>query len=179
MAITYPVRIKAGASSVTIFRSPVKKRSKTYDSYVLSYYEGLTRTRRHFNDYEIVRAESGRVVANLISTDTRALELTGEDAHIVSRAKEVFTHLNLPLDLVAFEYAEACKILGGKRILEASKLYAAHAGTTIKTGLSLCGVLPLDTLAKDGVHPNVVGHDQITKVIQLVVLSTMRIAAPL
>ncbi len=133
MAVTFPVRIKAGATTVTIFRSPVKKHSKTYNSYVLSYYEGLTRIRRRFNDYETARAEAGRVVANLINTDTRALELTGEDARIVSRAKEALAHLNLPLDLVAVEYAEACKILGGKRILEASKFYAAHAGKTTKT----------------------------------------------
>lgn len=45
--------------------------------------------------------------------------------------------------------------------------------------LSLYNVLSLETLASDGVHPDVAGHDQITKAIQPAILSAVGIATPL
>lgn len=134
MALTFPVRIKAGSTTITIFRSPLKTGEKEYDSYVLSYYEGNKRIRRRFSDYATAKVEGSRVAAKLINTDTRALQLTGEDARIFSRAKEAVKDLQVPLDLVAVEYAEACKVLGGKRILEAAKFFIKHSATSLKEG---------------------------------------------
>jgi len=134
VALTFPVRIKAGSTTITIFQSPLKTEDKEYDSYVLSYYEGNKRIRRRFSDYGTAKLEGGRVAAKLINTDTRALQLTGEDARIFSRAKEAVSDLQVPLDLVAVEYAEACKVLGGKRILEAAKFFIKHSASALKEG---------------------------------------------
>ena len=60
VALTFPVRIKAGSTTITVFQSPLKTGDKEYDSYVLSYYEGSKRIRRRFSDYATAKLEGIR-----------------------------------------------------------------------------------------------------------------------
>ena len=105
----------AGATAIRIYRSPVKPskpkpldlaapdttaakepKSKTYDSYVLSYYSGGKRIRTRFNEPQQARDKADAIKTSLLNEDSTALQLTGEDALIYARAKMLTSHLGLP-----------------------------------------------------------------------------------
>ena len=79
---------------------------------------------RGFSTFAEAEAEAERL-AKLISTgQTAAATLTNADAASFGRVREILRGIDLPLELVAAHFAEAFKILGGDRIVEAAKDYA-------------------------------------------------------
>ena len=79
------------------------------------------RALRGFSTFAEAAAEAERL-AKLISTgQTAAATLTNADAASFGRTKELLRGIDLPLELVAANYAKAFKILGGDRIVEAAK----------------------------------------------------------
>lgn len=78
---------------------------------------------RGFSTWAEAAAEAERL-AKLISTgQTAAATLTNADAASFGRTKELLRGIELPLEMVAAHFAEAFKILGGDRIVEAAKDY--------------------------------------------------------
>ena len=78
---------------------------------------------RGFSTWEEAAAEAERL-AKLISTgQTAAATLTNADAASFGRMKELLRGIDVPLEMVAAHFAEAFKILGGDRIIEAAKDY--------------------------------------------------------
>lgn len=76
---------------------------------------------RGFSTWAEAAAEAERL-ANLISTgQTAAATLTNADAASFGRMKELLRGIDVPLEMVAAHFAEAFKILGGDRIIEAAK----------------------------------------------------------
>ena len=76
---------------------------------------------RGFSTFAEAAAEAERL-AKLISTgQTAAATLTNADAASFGRAKELSRGIDLPLELIVARYAEAYKILGGDRVVEAAK----------------------------------------------------------
>ena len=79
------------------------------------------RALRGFSSFPEATAEAERL-AKLISTgQTAAATLTNADAASFGRTKELLRGIDLPLELVAANYAKAFRILGGDRIVEAAK----------------------------------------------------------
>ncbi len=79
------------------------------------------RALRGFSTFDEAAAEAERM-AKLISTgQTAAATLTNADAASFGRTMELLRGIDLPLELVAANYAKAFKILGGDRIVEAAK----------------------------------------------------------
>lgn len=147
---TFPITIMAGATAIRIYRSPVKPskpkpldlaapdttaakepKSKTYDSYVLSYYSGGKRIRTRFNELQQARDKADAIKTSLLNEDSTALQLTGEDALIYARAKMLTSHLGLALDQLAQEAVDIRKILGKTTPMEAARFYDRF-GKTVK-----------------------------------------------
>ena len=79
------------------------------------------RALRGFSTFDEAAAEAERL-AKLISTgQTAAATLTNADAASFGRTKELLRGIDVPLELVAANYAKAYRILGGDRIVEAAK----------------------------------------------------------
>ena len=79
------------------------------------------RALRGFSTFAEAAAEAERL-AKLISTgQTAAATLTNADAASYGRAMQLLRGIDVPLETVAANFAEAFKILGGDRIVEAAK----------------------------------------------------------
>jgi integrase len=79
------------------------------------------RALRGFSTFAEAAAEAERL-AKLISTgQTAAATLTNADAASFGRTKELLRGIDVPLEMVAANYAKAYNILGGDRIVEAAK----------------------------------------------------------
>lgn len=152
---TFPVEVSLGSVSVLIYRDPQSATTKakksaegapangatdlplserTYDSYVVAYYDGSRRVRRRFKKFELAKAEAGLICIKLANADGTALELTGDDRRIHVAAVEFLKDTGVTLDLAAKEYAEAFKILNGPGIIEAARFYAKHGMAASKKG---------------------------------------------
>lgn len=143
----FPITIKAGATAIKIYRSPLKvsasvkpsaegngtpanrsdaPSTKVYDSYMVSFYRGGKRERKRFASLELARGEAERVRTSLLNEDLAALQLTGQDRLVYVRAGQVAAKLGIALDTLAQEFLEARKILGDVSVLAAAKFYAQH-----------------------------------------------------
>jgi len=149
----------AGGTAIRIYRSPLKtpkskptapagrgklaaKKSKikTYDSFVVSYYQGGTRLRSRFNSLQQARDKADAVKTVLLNEDLTALQLTGEDSVIYARAKNLISQLGVSLDQVAKEYKDAREILGNTSLMEAVQFYERF-GKTVKENKSIPAIV--------------------------------------
>jgi integrase len=126
----FPITIKAGATAIKIYRSPLKvaqegkaKLAKFYDSFVLSYYQLGQRKRFRFNDLDEAKLEADRIRTLVMNEDLSALQLTGRDRMVFIRANEIAKAVNRSLDVLAKEFQEAQTILGSVSIMEAVHFY--------------------------------------------------------
>jgi hypothetical protein len=134
---TFPITIMAGSTAIKIYLDPLKASSpepskttsadfddsKTYNSYVVSYYQGGKRIRIRKNSLQAARDKADSIKTAILNEDTTALTLKGEDMIIYSRAKKLINHLGVSLDEVAKEYAVACGILRDITLVEAVRFY--------------------------------------------------------
>jgi len=80
-----------------------------------------SRALRGFSSFAKAAAEAERL-AKLISTgQTAAATLTNAEAASYGRAMQLLRGIDVPLETVAANFAEAFKILGGDRVVEAAK----------------------------------------------------------
>jgi integrase len=118
----FPITIKAGSSSVKIYRE-----TKSNGEYFrVCYYAESKRQRLTFSSLEEAKTEA-RIKASLLSRgDTAALQLTGQDRLIYGRAIDAISPFNVPLDAAVIEYAEARQVLGGRSLLEAARFFQSY-----------------------------------------------------
>ncbi|HEY5040651.1 MAG TPA: hypothetical protein VIK53_01470 [Verrucomicrobiae bacterium] len=115
------VTIKIYEHSRKVSRSGKRPGERTVFQVVDNTHGKGRRALRGFSTFAEAAAEAERL-AKLISTgQTAAATLTNADAASFGRAKELLRGIDLPLEMVAANYAKAFKILGGDRIVEAAK----------------------------------------------------------
>ena len=132
---SFPMTIMAGSTAIKIYFSPLSApdspTAKSYDSYVVSYYSGGKRVRCRFNSLTEAKDKANAVKTSLLNDDATALQITGEDSLIYARAKNIVSHLGIPLDQMAREYADAREKLGSVSLQE-SVLFYERFGKTVK-----------------------------------------------
>jgi hypothetical protein len=97
----FPLAIKAGSSSVKIYR---EKRSDGSLYYKLSYHLGGKRHRPSFADLDEAKNEARAKAAQLARGDVDAMQLNGKDRLAYGRALEAIRTLGMPLDAAAIDY---------------------------------------------------------------------------
>jgi integrase len=123
----FPIVVKRGSSVVKIYRD--RKPTGTY--FRVAYHIGGKRHRLHFNDLEKATNEAEAKAAQLSRGDIDAVQLTGRDRLVYGRAVEAIREHGAPLDAVAIEYSEACKLLDGVPLVDAARFYSRHHGRGI------------------------------------------------
>jgi len=121
----FPLTVKAGSSSVKIYR---ESRPDGSVYYKLSYHLGGKRHRPSFADLNEAKTEAAAKAAQLARGDIDAMQLNGKDRLAYGRALEAIRTLGMPLDAAAIDYAEARKILKNNSILDAARFYMRHHG---------------------------------------------------
>jgi len=142
------LRFKAGSTVIRIYLDPLKssgsdvngtaapengngaeKEGKTYNSYVVSYYQGRKRLRTRHSSLKAARDKANAVKTAIVNDDLTALTLKGEDSVIYARAKNLISHLGVALDEVAKQYADAMAILGNVNLMEAVRFFERFGKT--------------------------------------------------
>jgi integrase len=128
----FPLTIKAGSSSVKIYRESREDGSVYYK---LSYHLGGKRHRPSFADLDEAKNEATAKAAQLSRGDIDAMQLNGSDRLAYGRALEAVRQFNVPLDAAAIDYASARKVLGNHSLMEAAQFFIRHnaAGITGKS----------------------------------------------
>lgn len=165
----FPIEIKAGSTVIRIYEDPLKSSSKTngkaasenddeaeeetktYNSYVVSYYQSGKRLRTRHRSLKAARDKANAVKTAILNDDLTALSLKGQDSVIYARAKNLISHLGVSLDEVAKQYADAMAILGNVSLLEAVRFYERF-GKTVTTDKSVPAIVQElnDGLKADG-----------------------------
>ena len=121
---TWPKLIMERSHAFKLYRYKRKKAGATYTEYKL---EDLTGDRRKFHTCsteEGAEAKAEEIVDALNRGETEALTLNNKQVADCKEALEIIAFTGLPLRIVALHFAESFKVLGGDRVLEASKDYA-------------------------------------------------------
>ena len=95
---------------------------------VADYRKGVRRM-LGFKTNEAAHAEAKRIADALATGNAAGAEMTNREAASYGRAVELLRGLDVPLELAAAHYAEAFKILGGDRIVEAAKEFTRRNPT--------------------------------------------------
>jgi integrase len=114
---------KIGNVSIPIYRRNKlhKASGKRYEVFEVSDYTAGIRTLHSLSNSAKAIAEAQRI-AKLISTgQNTAATMRNSDAASYGRAVELLRGIDVPLELAAGRYAEAYKILGGDKIIEAAR----------------------------------------------------------
>ncbi len=123
----FPIRVKAGSSTVKIYRD----RKPSGDYFRLVYYHGGKRHRPNFRSLDDARREAAAKVAQLARGDVDAVQLTGRDRLTYGRALDAVKPLGVALDAAAIEYAQAAKTLAGHSLIDAAGFYMRHHGSGV------------------------------------------------
>lgn len=162
----FPLTIMAGSTAIKIYRNPLKtpkpketvqpepaKKSKlkSYDSFLVTYYQGGKRLRTRHNSLQSAQDKADAIRAAIMNDDLTALTLKGEDSVIYARAKNLISHLGVGLDEVAKQYADAMAILGKVSLMEAVRFFERF-GKTLTTDKSVPAIVQElnDGLKADG-----------------------------
>ena len=146
---TFPITIMAGSTAIRIYFNPLKAErsqagnstsaasdAKSYDSYVVTYYQGGKRIRTRHNSLQSARDKADSIRTAILNEDTTALTLKGEDIIIYARAKNLIAPFDVSLDEVAKEYVAAREILEKISLMEAARFYDRF-GKTVKENKSI------------------------------------------
>ena len=152
---SFPITIMAGGTAIKIYRSPLKSpttstepgipapdnaQPKSYDSYVVAYYQGGRRLRSRFNSLQQARDKADAVRTAFLNEDSTALQLTGQDSMIYVRAKNLIARLGVSLDQVAQEYKDAREALEKTPLMEAVRFYERF-GKSVKAAKSIPSIV--------------------------------------
>ena len=144
----------AGSTAIRIYLDPLKsarsetgqgvaaadENRKSYNSYVVSYYQGGKRIRTRHNSLQSARDKADFIKTAILNDDTTALTLKGEDSIIYARAKNLLAPFAVSLDEIAKEYVAASDILGNISLMEAVRFYDRF-GKTVKENKSIPAIV--------------------------------------
>ena len=128
----WPVRVKRGNSTVTIYKADRKKNGRMYREFKLAYYNEIgKRTLRSFNSFKAARKAADNVNVSLMKGEVKSLVLSNDDEVVYLRALKVLKSTGTGLDLAAHQFAELVKVLGGASLLEAARYYIRRHPTKL------------------------------------------------
>ena len=146
---TFPITIMAGSTAIKIYLDPLQGEgiqsgksktaatdAKSYDSYVVSYYQGGKRIRTRHNSLQSARDKADSIKTAVLNDDMTALTLKGEDSVIYARAKNLVAPFGVALDEIAKEYVTVREILGKVSPIEAARFYDRF-GKSVKENKSI------------------------------------------
>src|SRR6266700_2869009 len=120
----WPVRIKRGNSTVTIYKAERKKNGRMYREFKLAYYNEIgKRTLQGFNSFKKARKAADKVNVSLMKWEVKSLVLSNDDKVVYLRALKALKSTGTALDLAAHQFAEAVKVLRGASLIEAARYY--------------------------------------------------------
>ncbi len=122
---TFPIRIKSGSASVSIY-----DRSDAYPYYRVAHYVGSQRQMKPFTRLADARLQA-RQIAEQISAGEGTIRMSRADELIYQRAREAVAPLGLELDTAAIELVQARRLLGDTPIAEAARFYLNHGACHI------------------------------------------------
>ena len=120
----WPVRVKRGNSTVTIYKADRKKNGRMYREFKLAYYNEIgKRSLQSFNSFTKARKAADNVNVSLMKGEVKSLVLSNDDKVVYLRALKALKSTGTALDLAAHQFAESVKVLGGASLLEAARYY--------------------------------------------------------
>jgi len=120
-------KIKVGNVTVKIYKicsTTTSGRFRTF--YQVADYSSGTRKLRSFEDHSAATEEARKVARQISTGNATAATMVNADAASYGRALELLKPTGTSLELAAAHFAEAFKILGGDRLIEAAKFFARH-----------------------------------------------------
>jgi integrase len=114
-----PETVSVGNVSVKIY----SRAKNGYTVWEVSDYSTGARRLRSFSDHDEATREAERIAKLTAKGEVTALDMRPQERATYGRAMELIKETGLPLELVASKYAEAFKILGGDRIMDAAKFF--------------------------------------------------------
>src|SRR6267143_5717152 len=128
----WPVRVKRGNSTVTIYKADRKRNGHRYREFKLAFYNEIgKRTLRSFNSFKKARNAADNVNVSLMKGEVKSLVLSNDDKVLYLRALEALKSTGTALDLAAHQFAESVKVLGGASLLEAARYYIHRHPTKV------------------------------------------------
>src|SRR6266545_2337360 len=128
----WPVRVKRGNSTVTIYKADRKKNGHMYREFKLAYYNEIgKRSLQSFNSFEKARTAADNVNVSLMKGEVKSLVLSNDDKVVYLRALKALKPTGTALDLTAHQFAELVKVLGGASPLEAARYYIRRHPTKL------------------------------------------------
>ena len=124
----YPVKIRRGSVTVTIYRTVNRGGALYCVSYVTA---AAGRVRRNFADPDEARREAENNAQLLAAGDLQALKLTGEDRAAYLAAESALAETGVSLVTAANHFAEAWRILGRDAVVEAARHFRARVDENI------------------------------------------------
>ena len=118
---TFPIRIKSGSASVSIY-----DRSDAYPYYRVSHYVGSQRHMKPFTRLADARRQARQIAEQISAGEVSAIRMSRSDELIYQRAREAIAPLGLALDTAAIELAQARRLLGDTSVAEAARFYLSH-----------------------------------------------------
>jgi integrase len=120
---TWPRLVKVGGTVVKVYRYA---RPDGSFSYQVADYSTGARKLRSFPTGEAALAEAERLARLLASGEAHAARVGGRELAGYGRAVELLRPTGIALEVAAAHYAEAVKVLGGDRVLEAARFFASR-----------------------------------------------------
>jgi len=118
----FPVTVQVGHTTVKIYKTP----SNGCDQFTVAYYLGDKRQRRAFSDYGLALTEAQTVASKLSAGELNVLTLKNEDRLSYVRAMQALQPTGVTIEMAALHFAEAFRILGGTKVVEAAQFYLKH-----------------------------------------------------
>ena len=106
-----PLEVKRGNVTVKIYSTLNRVAGVDYEQPTLVYYQGATRVRRRFSDWNEAKREAELVATKLANGENDVLRLTSADRANYVQAVDLLNSFNRPLNLAVAEYVEALNLL--------------------------------------------------------------------
>lgn len=120
-----PFEVKRGNVTVKIYTTVNRVAGVAYEQPTLVYYQGATRIRRRFSDWDEAKREAELVATKLANGENEVLRLTPADRAIYVQSLDLLEPFKRPVNLAVAEFVEALSLLPkGATLKEAVTDYA-------------------------------------------------------
>jgi integrase len=106
-----PLEVKRGNVTVKVYSTINRVNGVVYEQPTLVYYQGDTRVRRRFSNWDKATREAEFVATKLANGENEVLRLKPVDRANYLQAQDILKPFNRPLNLAVAEYAEALALL--------------------------------------------------------------------
>ena len=122
----FPLKVKVGSATATIYRTPVTSNGKRYAAFTVSFYTNGKRQRSVFGNFDDAKKAAHEIALKIAQGRANMMELNGPELESYSATMNLLRPHNLPLHSVVQEYLAAREHLAGESLLTAVKEHAAR-----------------------------------------------------